>query len=307
MIVDTVSKVMKMKNYIDLHMHSVFSDDGEFTPAELVQRCKEAGVKVMSIADHNSAKANVEAKVEAEKVGIQYITGIEIDCTYKGVNLHLLGYGVDETAPVFAEIEENIRAQEVKASLERLPLTRNLGFEIEVSELNAIADINKREIWTGEVFAEVLLAKAEYLDHELLLPYRTGGSRGDNPYVNFYWDFYAQGRPCYSTLVFPDLNEAINMIHVNGGKAVLAHPGKNLHGQFELFDEMVLLGLDGVEVFCSYHSEETAKYFLERAAHYSLFFTCGSDYHGKTKPSVTLAGHGCFLDSDDVMKQLELV
>ena len=296
-----------MKNYIDLHMHSVFSDDGQFTPAKLVQRCKEAGIKVMSITDHNSANANAEAKIEAEKVGIQYITGIEIDCTYKGVNLHLLGYGIDETAPIFAEIEENVRAQEVKASLERLPLTRNLGFEIEESELNAIADINKREIWTGEVFAEVLLAKAEYLNHELLLPYRAEGARGDNPYVNFYWDFYAQGQPCYATVIFPDLKETIAIIHANGGKAILAHPGKNLQGRFELFDEMIPLKLDGIEAFCSYHSEETAKYFLEQALKYNLFFTCGSDYHGKIKPSVRLTGHGCFIDSDDVMKQFNLV
>lgn len=287
-------------------MHSIYSDDGEFTPAELVQKCKEAGIKVMSIADHNSAKANRSAKIEAEKVGIKYITGIEIDCTYKGVNLHLLGYGIDETAPIFAGIEENIRSQEVKASLERLPLTRNLGFKIDESELNAIADINNREIWTGEVFAEVLLAKEEYLDHELLKPYRPDGKRGDNPYVNFYWDYYAQDKPCYATLVFPGLKEAIAIIHAHGGKAVLAHPGKNLEGQYELFDEMVDLGLDGVEAFCSYHSEETANYFLERAVFHNLFYTCGSDYHGKIKPSVTLTGHGSFICSDDILKQLDI-
>jgi len=297
-----------MKNYIDLHIHSVHSDDGEFTPAELVQQCKEAGIEVMSITDHNSVKANAEAKMEAKKAGIQYITGIEIDCTYKGINLHLLGYGIDEAAPIFAEIEENYREQELKASLERLPLTRKLGFEIEESELNAIADINKHEIWTGEVFAEVLFAKEEYLDHELLLPYREGGSRSDNPYVNFYWDFYAQGKPCYGAVVFPDLQEVIEVIHTNGGKAVLAHPGKSLQGRFELLDEMVSLGLDGVEAFCSYHSEETAKHFFKQVEEKNnIFFTCGSDYHGKTKPSVNLAGHGCFIDSNDVMRQLDLM
>lgn len=295
-----------MKSYIDLHMHSIYSDDGEFTPAELVEKCKEAGIKVMSIADHNSAKANVEAKIEAQRAGIQYITGIEIDCSYKGINLHLLGYGIDETAPIFADIEENVRAQEVKASLERLPLTRKLGFEIEESELNAIADINKREIWTGEVFAEVLLAKEEYSNHEILQPYRPEGNRGDNPYVNFYWDYYAQGKPCYATLVFPELKEAIAIIHAHGGKAVLAHPGKNLEGQFQLFDEMIHLGLDGVEAFCSYHSEETAKHFHERAMYHKIFYTCGSDYHGKIKPSITLTGHGCSIDSDEVMKQLNI-
>lgn len=42
-------------------------------------------------------------------------------------------------------------------------------------------------------------------------------------------------------LIFPGLKEAIDMIHANGGKAILAHSGKNLQGQFELFDEMIPL------------------------------------------------------------------
>lgn len=37
----------KMKNYIDLHMHSKYSDDGQFTPSELVHQCVEAGIKIM--------------------------------------------------------------------------------------------------------------------------------------------------------------------------------------------------------------------------------------------------------------------
>ena len=28
-----------MEKYIDLHMHSKYSDDGEFKPAELVEKC----------------------------------------------------------------------------------------------------------------------------------------------------------------------------------------------------------------------------------------------------------------------------
>ena len=45
------------KSYIDLHMHSLYSDDGEFTPTRLVEMCHEAGVKIMAIADHNWVKA----------------------------------------------------------------------------------------------------------------------------------------------------------------------------------------------------------------------------------------------------------
>ena len=79
-----------MEKYIDLHMHSKYSDDGEFTPTQLVEQCHKAGIKVMAIADHNSVKAIDEAKEAAAKLNIKYIPSVEIDCTYKGINLHVL-------------------------------------------------------------------------------------------------------------------------------------------------------------------------------------------------------------------------
>ena len=50
------------KSYIDLHMHSMYSDDGEYSPEQLVKMCHEAGVRIMAIADHNWIKANKNAK-----------------------------------------------------------------------------------------------------------------------------------------------------------------------------------------------------------------------------------------------------
>lgn len=297
-----------MKNYIDLHMHSNFSDDGEFTPAELVRQCQEVGIKVMSVTDHDSARANKEARVEAEKAGIKYISGIEIDCTFKGVNLHLLGYGFDEESEDFVVLEDYILSGERNASMERLELTQRLGFNLQPSELNAISNIDDGSgIWTGEVFAEVLLHKEEYQNHEMLLPYRDGGVRSDNPFVNVYWDFYAQGKPCYVKVDFPTLEEAISVVQKNGGKAVLAHPGNNLKGRLELFEGIVAAGINGVEVFCSYHDEETAQYFYEKAVKNGLIITCGSDYHGKTKPSVKLGETGCWLDPQEIERQLEFL
>ena len=83
------------KSYIDLHIHSLYSDDGEFTPTQLVEMCYEAGVKIMAIADHNWVKAIDEAKKKAGELKMEYIPAIEIDCTYRGINLHVLGYGID--------------------------------------------------------------------------------------------------------------------------------------------------------------------------------------------------------------------
>ena len=82
------------------------------------------------------------------------------------------------------------------------------------------------------MFAEVLLNKPEYKEHELLLPYRPGGDRSSNPYVNFYWDYYSQGKPCHVGIKFPSMEEVITEIHESGGKAVRGASGSELKGPY---------------------------------------------------------------------------
>ena len=214
-----------MKNYIDLHMHSQYSDDGEFTPSELVEMCYEKGMKIMAIADHNSVKAIEEAKTKAKELDMIYIPAIEIDCTYNTINLHVVGYGIDYQSDDFIALEENVLNQELASSMKKIELTKVLGFDVKKEELDKLSD---NGVYTGEMFAEVLLNKEEYQNNELLKPYRPNGERSDNPYVNFYWDYYAQGKPCYTEMIYPSLKETIDLIHKHGGKAVLAHPGNNL-------------------------------------------------------------------------------
>lgn len=293
------------KSYIDLHMHSMYSDDGEYIPTQLVDMCHEAGVKIMAIADHNWVKANEEAKKHADELGMTYIPAIEIDCTYKGVNLHVLGYGIDNQE-VFNQLGEDIEKQEIACSMKKLELTNALGFDLKKEQLDALST---NGVYTGEMFGEALLNDSRYDDHELLKPYRQGGERSDNPYVNFYWDYYAQGKPCYTEIHFPTLEETIQLIHQHGGVALLAHPGNNLKGQFELFDEMVALGLDGVECFSSYHTTETNEYFYNKAKELNVLYTCGSDFHGKTKPSIHLGENGCLnpQEMEDCLKAHHLI
>lgn len=296
---------MMTKSYIDLHMHSMYSDDGEYTPTQLVDMCHEAGVKIMAIADHNWVKANEEAKKHADELEMTYIPAIEIDCTYKGVNLHVLGYGIDNQE-VFNQLGEDIEKQEIACSMKKLELTNALGFDLKKEQLDALST---NGVYTGEMFGEALLNDSRYEDHELLKPYRQGGERSDNPYVNFYWDYYAQGKPCYTEIHFPTLEETIQLIHQHGGVALLAHPGNNLKGQFELFDEMVALGLDGVECFSSYHTTETNEYFYNKAKELNVLYTCGSDFHGKTKPSIHLGENGCLnpQEMEDCLKAHHLI
>ncbi|MDE6952183.1 MAG: PHP domain-containing protein [Erysipelotrichales bacterium] len=290
-----------MKNYIDLHVHSMYSDDGEYTPKQLVEMCHEKGIRIMAIADHNSVKAIDEASQKAQELGMQYIPAVEIDCTYEGINLHVLGYGIDYKHEDFVKLEENVLNQELACSMKKLELTNQLGFKVTKKDLD---QLSSNGVYTGEMFGEVLLGKEEYKDHELLKPYREGGDRSDNPYVNFYWDFYAQGKPCYTEIVYPSLKETITLIHKHGGKAVLAHPGNNLKGKFEIFDEMMKLGYDGVECFSNYHTSDTVEYFFNKGKEYGIMTTCGSDFHGKTKPAIDLGECRCPYDEEFIEEVL---
>lgn len=290
---------------IDLHIHSNYSDDGEFTPLELVEQCGAQGVELMAITDHNCARAAGEAKEAARERGLRYLAGIEIDCTFEGANFHMLGYGIDDASPDFLEVEENIRVQVREASLEMLEKTRKLGFLVEEWEMRRLSEKSRwPDSWTGEMFAEVLLAKPEYKEHPLLMPYREGGSRADSALVNFYWDFYSQGKPCHADIRIPDMRKVLDIIHHNHGLAVLAHPGVNLKGREQLLEGIAALGIDGIEAFSSYHTPEQALKRMEQARTYGLFFTCGSDYHGKTKPSISLGGHGCGIPEETLRGEL---
>lgn len=287
---------------LDLHMHSLYSDDGEYSPARLAEMCAAGGVRLMSVTDHNCVKANPEAAQAAERLGVGYIAGTEIDCVFGGANFHLLGYGIDSAGQDFADIQANVEAQECAYSLQALEATRALGFDLTEDELYAVSADGAREPrWTGEMFAEALLRKPEYAEHPLLAPYRAGGARSDNPYVNFYWDYYAQGKPCYVPMTYPSLAACVETIHRNGGIAVLAHPAVNLRGREALLDGILRLGLDGIEAYSSYHTPEQVARFRAVAEANGLLCTCGSDFHGKTKPSVTLGK--CSFPEDAAQEQ----
>lgn len=286
-------------------MHSRYSEDGEFDPKELVQKCAQQKIELMSITDHNCTKANITALPAAQEMGIKYISGIEIDCVYETVNFHVLGYGIDCLSEDFAQIEDNLKKQCLSSSRIRLQKTQELGFHVTENDLwNKTKDSYWKESWTGELFAEVLLEKPEYKDSEMLLPYRAGGARSDNPFVNFYWDFYSQGKPCYAPMQFPSMEKIISIIHRNHGIAVLAHPGANLKGKEELLDGILMLGMDGIEAFSSYHTPAQAYSYYQEAKSHGLITTCGSDFHGATKPSIVLGGHGGLASEEEIKEAL---
>ena len=273
--------------WIDLHMHTNISHDGDLTPSQLMELCFRSNMKVVSVTDHNSIQGLLEARSVAGTFGMEFIPGIELDCTYQTVHLHVLGYGIHVVKNVFQDIALDLEAQEQIASQKRMELVHDMGM---YCDAEAVMRFARNGVITGEIIAEVVLADTRNDDSSLLAPYRPGGHRSDNPYVNFYWDVCAPGMPAYIPIHYIDLSQALDLIHVAGGIAVLAHPGNTVKEDTTLLDGIMKSGISGIEVFSSYHTGEQMSFYHRQALKYHCIQTCGSDFHGKTKPSIRI-GH----------------
>ena len=84
--------------------------------------------------------------------------------------------------------------------------------------------------------------------------------------------------------------EAINMIREAGGVPVLSHPFTlglgSVYALKNTLVELQGLGLAGVEVYYSEHTQEQEALYLKLARELGLLVTGGSDFHGLNKPEV---------------------
>ena len=105
-----------------------------------------------------------------------------------------------------------------------------------------------------------------------------------------------QGAVAYVKRKKFELQQAVNLILDAGGCPILAHPYTlNLpHPKLEsLLIEMKGMGLKGIEVYHSDHSNQQITEYLELATKLNLDVSGGTDFHGKNKPDVQLGtGHG---------------
>lgn len=73
---------------INLHIHSKFSD-GKADFEKILACAKQKGYKKISITDHNTIEGH---KLFNDEI---LITGVEFDCWYKGIFIHILAYDID--------------------------------------------------------------------------------------------------------------------------------------------------------------------------------------------------------------------
>lgn len=286
---------------IDLHVHSQISDDGEWPVADVLLAAQQRGIEILAITDHNRIAGAQQAALLAADYGIRLISGVEIDCRFEQTDLHLLGYFIDLNDPGFEALYQQQVQQEALALPAKLRGLAQYGWRLDIAALRAQAGAR---FVTGEMIAEALLQDPALQQDPVLQPYRPGGARSDNPLVNFYWDFLAQGRPCHVSIPLPSLAEAVALVRRGGGVPVLAHPGINIGANPEWLEPILATGIAGIEVYNNYHTPEQMQFYADKARQHDLAVTCGSDFHGKIKPAIALGQCRCPLSADTIVQGL---
>lgn len=269
----------------DLHIHTKYSSDGEFEVNNIIDRCIANSVDVFALTDHDIVRAMNDVSPHLLK-GINFIPGIEIDCNYKGTDLHLLGYNIDWKSRDFIELENDVSAKVMDSFTQMIINLDKLGLKADAAR---VLEKGEGKLPSAELIAEVLLTDG--VDNPLLYPYMKGGNRSDMPYLNFYLDFFAQGKPAYVKIEYMDYTDAVALVRRNGGIPIVAHPGLNFKEREEVVEELIDNGAEGLEVFNNYHNESQIKYFANIVLEKDVLMTCGSDFHGKTKPTIEIGNY----------------
>lgn len=273
-------------NMFDLHMHSDHSSDGVLTPDEILTIMRSRGINLFSITDHNSlASANVmkwhEGRYGSETL---YVNGVELSLYLGDREIHMLSYAYDESCPIMASLLEVYNRNKVLQSEMRVEKLQDLGFRVDYQEVTKAA---AGKMPSGVTMLKVL---AKYPENREALYDYLEGEKSDSPYTNFYFDYFTKGGVAYVDVPLMDYKDAVEKLK-NRSVLIVAHPG--LYKDKDI-SELMIDGVNGIEVYSSYHNAEQTELFKQYAMDNDLLITAGSDFHGeRIKPNISLGGHGC--------------
>lgn len=276
---------------IDLHIRSSYSDDASDDVEEIFKKAKQQNMRVISITDHNCARANAQALRFAAMYDIQYIPGMEADVSLNNQRVRILGYYIDWTNPVFDEIEKNSLKREKEASLKRAQAFEKL-MNIRI-DLDSILSKSRFQILTGADLTNMVFRNPRTRQLEPVQK-AIRQAEGDEQKAReiFIEEYFTKGKPCYIERTYPDAISFIDAIHESGGMAVLSGWHVDELDNETLVD-LIEAGLDGLEVFTPDVDSKTAAFLLKVASDEKLFVTAGSDYHGSKRPDRELGKTNC--------------
>ncbi|MDP8209027.1 MAG: PHP domain-containing protein [Candidatus Electryonea clarkiae] len=273
---------------IDLHIHSSVSD-GSLSPAEIVKYASKIGLAAISITDHDTIDGIGEAMREAEQYKMEIVPGVEISAQYKNAVPHLLGYYIDiENHELNEALKWTIEARDER-NPQIIKRLNEIGIDINMDEVLQIAG--------GGVVGRPHIAGALV---------RSGAVKNHDEAFDLYLG--ARGSAYIPKARMP-MAKAISIIRDSKGIPVLAHPMTLTRNNLDLDDllrEWITMGLEGIEVWYSEHTEDETELYIKLAEKYDLVKTGGSDFHGVAKTGIDMgSGKGNLEISIEVLNALK--
>lgn len=272
-----------MASLIDLHIHSSKSSDGDFSPFHIVQLAREKKMRAISIADHDTVAAYPEALRYGKEAGVEIIPSMELTTIFEEREFHLLLPFVDWKSRIVADLISRVARRRIKEARERVKKLRGLGFDITWKEVQKEAGPFPP---LGVTIAQILLLKAQKENDPKLGKYLEEKQRPMAPY-HFYKDYFMDGKPASVPRQNLSILDVLDVIPRTGAVPVLAHPGAYFQKTKKKDLEVLKAkGLQGLEVYTSYHSSEQSEVYKKMAYELDLVPTAGSDFHGTIKPHI---------------------
>lgn len=245
----------------DLHCHTHLSD-GSMSLDDLIFYAKRAGLDFIAVTDHDTMEGVTRAEVLGRRYGINVIPAAEISCkNYEtGRKVHILCYLPEKPnrlQGIFTQMLDSrtkVGRRIIRAVMHYYPVTE---------EHIARYTLGSKSIYKAHIIRALLDLGYDCQSHGEL----------------YHQLFSEDGGFCARDCEYPDVYEALEVIHSAGGIAVLAHPP--VYDSMNLLETLAKKNLiHGVETYHPQTNAETREKISEIADKYGLIKTGGSDFHG---------------------------
>ncbi len=244
---------------VDLHIHTTASD-GKYSPAAIVAKAAEIGLKIISITDHDSTDG-ITPGLQAAKAfpELTFIPGVEISTDLPDGEAHILGYFIDYASRDFQKELARFRDSRTGRGKRMVEKLNGLGIKIDWARVQAIA--GDGAIGRPHV-AQAMLEKGYIKTFE-----------------EAFEKYIGHGGPAYVEREKMTPEEAVKLVLRAKGIPVLAHP-------FTVKDPEAMVkilkaaGLMGIEAYYKDNTPANTRATLALAKKYDLIVTGGTDYHG---------------------------
>lgn len=267
----------------DLHCHTRLSD-GSLGIEEMITFALKKGLGTIAITDHDCLAGTVRGKVIGARHGLQVIPGVELSSTFEeaGKNIHILCYLPDSPDMLEGLCKRNSQARKRASHFMMLQVAKRYNIPTEFIAKCATGSTN---LYKKHIMQSLIeCGYADCFNGELYKELFT--KSGENNIL--------------VTPKYESTKSVIDSVHEAGGIAVLAHPF--LTGCEDIIDDLIKLGIDGIEVNHPSANEEQQAILRKKATKSKLLVTGGSDFHGLyNEYKVSL---GDYTTSDDELHAL---